>query len=242
LGTSLEKLKSNIDIDIPNVDVFKASYFFLAYKSFLNKNDKNLELLNIEIEQLIFEDEQTAVFVLVMIGYTFSFELLYESLHSLNNAPLIKKSLLHSNPNIFAEKSTNEKGKTSKVKITKNTEWTKDDNKTSAVLEEPLNSENVYESDLNKYVDGEIPFEKEEENKNIDNNEKTKSVPELQYWIDNNTKISKSTAKEWKSFIEKYLIYGEHSLKDIIIKVEEAKLEKKLTIKMLTELEKFYVQ
>jgi len=68
------------------------SFFFLAFKSFLNKNDNNIELLNNEIEALIANDKQSASFVLAMLGYTFSIESIYEGLHKISNAPLLKST------------------------------------------------------------------------------------------------------------------------------------------------------
>jgi len=246
---SLDKLKSNIDIDIPKVDVFKASYFFIAYKAFLNKNDKNIELLKKEIEQLIFDDETTAAFVLAMIGYAFSFELLYESLHSLNNAPLIKKSSNHLNLEKASSITINDKEKKPKIKITKNVEDVIDENKSTSVLEghsipvivyeSNLNNENTSKTVITLFTDDDNSIET---NKSIIDDEITKSVPELLSWIDSHKSISKSAATEWKKFIEKYLKYGNHSLIDIFNKVKNENLDKKLTAKMLIDLEKFYTQ
>jgi len=246
---SLDKLKSNIDIDIPKVDVFKASYFFIAYKAFLNKNDKNIELLKKEIEQLIFDDETTAAFVLAMIGYAFSFELLYESLHSLNNAPLIKKSSNHLNLEKASSITINDKEKKPKIKITKNVEDVIDENKSTSVLEghsipvivyeSNLNNENTSKTVITLFTDDDNSIET---NKSIIDDEITKSVPELLSWIDSHKSISKSAATEWKKFIKKYLKYGNHSLIDIFNKVKNENLDKKLTAKMLIDLEKFYTQ
>lgn len=243
LITSLEKLKSNLDFNIPNIDIFKASYFFLAYKAFLNKNDKNLELLKIEIEQLIFDDENTAAFVLIMIGYAFSFESLYESIHTLNKAPLIKVPLIKLNTERAIQNSSIEKEKKQKTKITKV------DNKIDSVVEEPSISIVVYESNLNNentdkpnltlFADDDNRIDTSE---NIIDDEITKSVPEILNWINSHKSISKSATVEWKKFIDKYLKYGNHSLSDIFYKVKNENLEKKLTSKMLIDLEKFYTQ
>lgn len=249
LITSLAKLKSNLDFNTANIDIFKASYFFLAYKAFLNKNDKNLELLKVQIEQLIFDDENTAAFVLIMIGYAFSFEFLYESLHSLNNAPLIKKSSNHSNHEKSSYNTITDKEKKPKVKITKNVEVVKDENKSISVIEEPSIPVIVYESNLSNENTSKtvITLSTDDDNsietsKSIIDDEITKSVPELLSWIDSHKSISKSAATEWKKFIEKYLKYGNHSLIDIFNKVKNENLDKKLTAKMLIDLEKFYTQ
>ena len=93
------ELKSNFGImvgiiskDYPGIDIFKVSFFFLAFKSFLNKHDNNIALLNNEIEALIANDKQSASFVLAMLGYTFSFESIYEGLHRISNVPLLKST------------------------------------------------------------------------------------------------------------------------------------------------------
>ena len=79
-------------------------------------------------------------------------------------------------------------------------------------------------------------------NENIIDDEITKSVPEILNWINSHKSISKSATVEWKKFIDKYLKYGNHSLSDIFYKVKNENLEKKLTSKMLIDLEKFYTQ
>jgi hypothetical protein len=249
LISSLESLKSKIDIDIANVDIFKASYFFLAYKAYLNKNDKNIELLKTEIEQLIFDDENTAAFVLIMIGYAFSFELLYESIHTLNKAPLINISFIHSNPENISENPTYEKGKKSKIKITKNIEFAKDYNKTATAVEEPsipivvyesnLNNENTTKTDLTLFTDDDNTIDI---NENNFDDEVTKSVPELLNWINSHKSRSKSATTEWKKFIEKFPKYAKLSIFDITSKVKNENLDKKITAKMLIDLENFFLQ
>jgi len=99
LKSSIEKMVDIISKDLSGVDIFKVSYFFLAFKSFLNKHDNNIELLNNEIEALIANDKQSASFVLAMLGYTFSIESIYEGLHRISNAPLLKST----NSKILAE-------------------------------------------------------------------------------------------------------------------------------------------
>lgn len=92
LKSSIEKMVDIISKDYTGIDIFKASFFFLAFKSFLNKHDNNIELLNNEIEALIANDKQSASFVLAMLGYTFSIESIYEGLHKISNAPLLKST------------------------------------------------------------------------------------------------------------------------------------------------------
>lgn len=92
LNSSIEKMIDIISKDYNGIDIFKVSYFFLAFKSFLNKHDNNIELLNNEIEALITNDKQCASFVIAMLGYTFSIESIYEGLHKISNAPLLKST------------------------------------------------------------------------------------------------------------------------------------------------------
>ena len=92
LKSSIEKMVDIISKDYTGIDIFKVSFFFLAFKSFLNKHDNNIELLNNEIEALIANDKQSASFVLAMLGYTFSIENIYEGLHKISNAPLLKST------------------------------------------------------------------------------------------------------------------------------------------------------
>ncbi|ENA1802856.1 hypothetical protein ABF179_002269 [Flavobacterium psychrophilum] len=247
LISSLESLKSKIDITIPGIDIFKASYFFLAYKAYLNKNDKNLELLKNEIEQLKFDDEQTTAFVLAMIGYVFSFESLYESLHTINKAPLIKISSDLS----FMKKSlvitSINKLKKTEDKIVKKIKSSENGGNKDMVSEEVSVPIIVYESNLNNVNTDKTDLTLFTENdKSLDENtnnfgdEVTKSVPELLNWINNHKPISKSATFEWKKFIEKFPNYATLSLIDISSKVKNEKLEKKLTAKMLIDLEKFF--
>ena len=92
LKSSIEKMVDIISKDYIGIDIFKVSFFFLAFKSFLNKHDNNIELLHNEIEALIANDKQSASFVLAMLGYTFSIESIYEGLHKISNAPLLKST------------------------------------------------------------------------------------------------------------------------------------------------------
>lgn len=247
LLTSLEKLKSNIDFDIPNIDIFKASYFFLAYKAFLNKNDKNLELLKNEIEQLKFDDEQTAAFVLVMIGYAFSFELLYESLHTLNKAPLIKEvknQPIKADPLLVITNEITKKKESFIEKPIKSVDSDSPKNMVSedisvpiVIFESNINNDNADKKDLTLFSEEGNNFNK---NETIIDDEVTKSVNELLNWINNHKTISKNATSEWKKFIEKSLKYGNHSLNNILKKVEVEKIESKLTKKMIKELEIFF--
>jgi hypothetical protein len=92
LKSSIEKMVDIISKEYSGVDVFKVSYFYLAFKSFLNKHDNNVELLNNDIEDLIYDDKQSAAIVLAMLGLTYSIESIYEGLHKISNAPLLKST------------------------------------------------------------------------------------------------------------------------------------------------------
>ena len=92
LKSSIEKMVEIISKDYNDIDIFKVSFFFLAFKSFLNKHDNNIELLKNEIEELIESDKKSASFVLALLGYTFSIESIYEGLHKISNAPLLKST------------------------------------------------------------------------------------------------------------------------------------------------------
>jgi hypothetical protein len=92
LKSSYTKIVDYISKDLKGVEVFKATYFFLAYKKFINNNDNNIEGILNQIDNLIVQDKKTSAFVLSMLGYTFSFENIYEGLHKLFNAPLLKST------------------------------------------------------------------------------------------------------------------------------------------------------
>jgi hypothetical protein len=110
IKTSYEKMLELISKDYKGLEIFKVSYFFLAFRAFLNKNENNIDLLSSEIETLISEDKNTAAMVIAMIGYTFSFENIYEGLHKLFKAPLLKTT-------IWKKAAEIEKGKGEKAEI-----------------------------------------------------------------------------------------------------------------------------
>ena len=79
-----------------NIDFLKIAYYFIAIKTRLNKNDANLiEILDQIIEDLYY-DKNSMIYVLYLIGYTYSFEQLYESVHILERAPLLKNKFITS--------------------------------------------------------------------------------------------------------------------------------------------------
>jgi hypothetical protein len=92
LQFSIDTMVKIISKDHIGVDMFKVSYFFLAFKSILNKHENNIELINNEILALIENDKESASFVLALLGFTFSIESIYEGLHKISNAPLLKST------------------------------------------------------------------------------------------------------------------------------------------------------
>jgi hypothetical protein len=73
-----------------DLDIFKISYFYISIKDYLQKNENDL----VSIAQMIYDESRkdpiSIYHVLLLIGYTFSFENLYESIYVLSNAPVIK--------------------------------------------------------------------------------------------------------------------------------------------------------
>lgn len=248
LQSSFENLKSKIDLVLPHIDIFKASYFFLAYKSFLNKNDKNLVLLKSEIEQLIFDDERTAAFVLAMIGYTFSFELLYESLHVLAKASVLKS--VKSNP-IKNEMSQSVQNKLQTTRFRPNNDLKNIRGneiivvKQNDIISEPIiilesaaNNSEVISKDLTLFAHNER--DDISEKTILNKTEVYKTIPEIKDWINTHKNISKSALSSWTKFINEDLKYGTYSLNEILKKIEISKLEKKLTSKIIKDLTYFY--
>lgn len=93
LKSSYDKVVDSINPKFEGLDIFKISYYFLAIKSLLNKTEKDFVSIAKLIENDIKNDPTTFIHVLLLVGYSFSFEDLYESFHELGNAPLLKKQL-----------------------------------------------------------------------------------------------------------------------------------------------------
>lgn len=85
-------LKNSIPNHFDGIDIFKISYFYLALKAFLNVSDKDLSIIPQQINTEVRKDELLFTHVLYLIGFTFSIGELYESIHSLELAPLLKKT------------------------------------------------------------------------------------------------------------------------------------------------------
>lgn len=246
LKISYDKIIASINPKFDNLDIFKISYYFLAIKSHLNKNEKDLLSIANQLYNKIQEDPSTFIHVLLLIGYTFSFEELYESLHILNKAPILKSSvneMFKTNTNTLGIRSTDKKlnflNKKSVVDIV-------NDDLVDKVSEEISKPILIFENNINKDKndDGNLNLFGADDSLLNENNaikdEIYKSVSEIQDWVNNHKTISKNASLEWRKFIVKSLKYGKHSLIDIFTKVKTEKLEGKLTKKMLKELEVFY--
>jgi hypothetical protein len=96
LKSSHKKMVELISENHKGLEIFKIAYFFLALKSYLLKNDNNLVLIYNNIIEELEQDKTTALHVLYLIAYTFSFEQLYEGLHILDRAPLLERKYLKS--------------------------------------------------------------------------------------------------------------------------------------------------
>lgn len=103
LKNSYEKVIDSINPKFDNLPIFKIAYHFIALKAYLNKNEKNLlgiaQQLYIETQK----DPTTFLHVLLLIGYTFSYEELYESIHSLEQSTILKSTI---NLNEYKREST----------------------------------------------------------------------------------------------------------------------------------------
>jgi len=89
-----KKIKAIVSEQFVHLDLFKISYYFLAIKSKLNKNDTNLIELDDQIIRELVLDNKTMIHVLYLICYTFSINQLYESIHILSKAQLFNKKFL----------------------------------------------------------------------------------------------------------------------------------------------------
>lgn len=93
-----EKLLAATSMTMEDPSLFKISYYFLAFRSRLNKKEFNVEVIKDDVITLIENDKNTATWVLYLLGYVFSFEHLYESIHRMNHAPLFEKSTTKTHP------------------------------------------------------------------------------------------------------------------------------------------------
>lgn len=85
---SFKKIVEAISKSAPEADVFRISYFFIAFRDKLLQNEKNLTRIERDIKRLTEEHIESAKWVVALLGFAFSFENLYESIHTLNKAPL----------------------------------------------------------------------------------------------------------------------------------------------------------
>jgi hypothetical protein len=89
-----EKIKAIVTEKFDNLDMFKISYFYLAIKTKLNKNDGNLIELDEQLIRDLCFDQRSMIHVLYLVCFTFSFEQLYESIHILGKANLFVNKFL----------------------------------------------------------------------------------------------------------------------------------------------------
>lgn len=202
LRSSCDKMVEIISKDYHNIDIFKISYFYLAFKSYINQNDNNIEGLYNEIHELIKIDRDTAAFVISLIGYTFSIETIYEGLHRLSNAPLLKSTSTKKSIQLQQEgevKITLENDNQSSVKIIDKT--IVEDNLSNKILRSQ--SEKSTDKNEEPYIDKKNSvitiekqsniFEVESEEKLLDNNLPT--IKDFREYISN--EFAKSKQKNW---------------------------------------------
>ena len=91
---SHDKINKIINEEEIEIDLFKVSYYFLALKTKLNKNNSNLLELFEDLIRDIHTDPITMSHVLFLIAYSFSFEQLYESIHILEKSALLKSKFV----------------------------------------------------------------------------------------------------------------------------------------------------
>jgi hypothetical protein len=90
LKKSYSKVIESISPKFDDLDIFKIAYYFHAIKAHLNRNEKDLLLIANPLYQEAKNDPNSFIHILLLIGYTFSYEELYESIHMLEQAPLLK--------------------------------------------------------------------------------------------------------------------------------------------------------
>jgi len=92
LNLSYYTIIESINPKFDGLNIFKIAYYFLAIKSYLNKTEKDL----ISIAQLLYSEAQkdptTLIHVLLLVGYSFSYEELYDSIHQLEQAPVLLRT------------------------------------------------------------------------------------------------------------------------------------------------------
>lgn len=93
LRASYDKVIESINPKFDNLQIFKIAYYFIALKAYLNKTEKNLLGIAQQLFDEVQKDPETFAHVLLLIGYTFSYEELYESIHSLEQSRILKNTL-----------------------------------------------------------------------------------------------------------------------------------------------------
>jgi hypothetical protein len=86
LARSFKGICESIGGDEP-VDSFKIAYYYIALKSLLQKSEFDLSVFESEIKSEIERDGFISKHVLYLIGYTYSFEILYAGIHKMRKKP-----------------------------------------------------------------------------------------------------------------------------------------------------------
>lgn len=106
---SHDKINEIINEEKIEIDLFKVSYYFLALKTKLNKNNSNLLELFEEMITDVHSDNITMAYVLYLISFSFSFEQLYESIHILEKSAVLKSKFIVRNTQTIFSDLDNEK-------------------------------------------------------------------------------------------------------------------------------------
>jgi hypothetical protein len=106
---SHDRVKEINNEDRIEIDLFKVSYYFLAIKTKLNKNNVNLLAVFEDLVRDIHSDPITMTYALYLIAYSFSFEQLYESVHILERSPLLKSKFIVRETQVIFSDLDNEK-------------------------------------------------------------------------------------------------------------------------------------
>lgn len=219
LKSSHKKMVELISENHKGLEIFKIAYFFLAMKSYLLKHDNNLVLIYNNIIEELEQDKTTALHVLYLIGYTFSFEQLYEGLHTLDKAPLLERKFLkpkavtkpYKNTEITTDYVAETVIKKEEVKETKSNEELADLNPKNVI--EPISQEIELENKSNieitqdDTIDQKSSIVNEPEMIYLDDSldqiveeGEGKKVSEFKRWVLNAAPAAKK--KEWEKFLE----------------------------------------
>lgn len=172
-------LKNSIPHHFEGIDVLKISYFYLALKSFLNEGDKDLSIIQQQINSEVRKDKLLFSHVLYLIGFTFSIGELYESIHSLELAALLKKTqIIQKDFEIKPKKPVSSKLET-EISIGGKVKWETDEfskkefeiNSTAEVSQEEIHKGEVNAYELVSELGVKIQGEKSKKDQTLEKNE-----------------------------------------------------------------------